>query len=55
MELEDHARQAHGSTEPGEVEAFVCPECQSTFGTFAQLRDHWPAHGEAPNRPGHTG
>jgi hypothetical protein len=55
MELEDHARQVHGVNEPGEVEGFVCPECGSTFGNFPQLREHWAAHGEAPERPGHAG
>jgi hypothetical protein len=54
MALEDHARQAHGAAEPGEVESYECPECHSTFATFKQLREHWPAHGDAPRSPGHA-
>ena len=53
MQLEDHAREAHAAAGADEVEAFTCPECGSSFGTFAQLREHWPAHGESPDRPGH--
>ena len=54
MALEEHAREAHGST-LDDVEGFTCPECQSSFATFEQLKEHWPAHGEAPDRPGHAG
>jgi hypothetical protein len=54
MALEDHARRAHGALRADEVEAFECPECHSTFATFAELRDHWPAHGEPPGTPGHA-
>jgi hypothetical protein len=54
MALEDHAREAHSALDPDEVETYVCPECGSNFGTFAQLREHWEAHGDAPNLPGHA-
>jgi hypothetical protein len=55
MALEDHAREAHGALRPDDVEAYECPECRSVFGTFAELREHWPSHGTAPDRPGHAG
>ena len=54
MALEDHAREEHGTLDPEDVESYVCPECASVFATFAQLREHWPSHGDAPDRPGHA-
>jgi uncharacterized C2H2 Zn-finger protein len=54
QELQDHAREAHGVLDADEVQQFQCPECGSTFGTYDQLKDHWPAHGAAPDRPGHA-
>ncbi len=54
MSLADHAREVHGSLDPDEIETYVCPECQSSFATFAQLREHWPAHGGSPDLPGHA-
>jgi hypothetical protein len=54
MALADHAREAHGVLDADEVETYSCPECGSTFATFADLREHWPAHGDAPDRPGHA-
>lgn len=55
MALEDHARETHRARGADEVEAYTCPECGSTFASFRQLREHWPAHGEAPAEPGHAG
>ena len=54
MALEDHARETHAA-DAEDVEGFLCPECKSTFATFEQYREHWPSHGEAPDRPGHAG
>ena len=53
MELEDHAREAHGAMNADDVLEFKCPECGSVFGTYAQLAEHWPSHGAVPDRPGH--
>jgi hypothetical protein len=54
MQLEDHAREAHGTLDADEVVEYQCPECESTFATLDQLRAHWPSHGEPPDRPGHA-
>lgn len=55
MALEEHAREVHGASGADDIEQYECPECHSVFGTFKELREHWPAHGDAPDRPGHAG